>query len=138
MKTFDLQGIEVRADYRAVFDFISEPANLPRWTQAFESAGDGAAVLRTPAGSARIHLRVLTAIEQGTIDWLMVFPDGTVAKALSRLVELKKGLCLYTFTLLAPPVPLEMLEGTMLQQSKTLNEELKALGQILEGAKHRA
>jgi len=35
MRMFDVQGIEITAPRRKVFEFLREPANLPRWAHAF-------------------------------------------------------------------------------------------------------
>ena len=38
---FDVQGVEITAPHRKVFEFLQEPTNLPRWAHAFVSAGKG-------------------------------------------------------------------------------------------------
>ncbi len=70
--------------------------------------------------------------KQGTIDWIMKFQDGTVARASSRVIPLTVEDNVYSFVLLPPPVPLEHLEGALVQQSHTLKEELASLKAILE------
>jgi hypothetical protein len=62
---------------------------------------------------------------------MMTFPDGSVARAYSRLVG-NGGKCIYSFVLMAPPVPLEQLEGALEQQSRILREELDTLRKVLE------
>jgi hypothetical protein len=59
MRMFDVQGIEITAPHRKVFEFLREPANLPRWAHAFVSAGNGHARLETPAGAVDVGLDVL-------------------------------------------------------------------------------
>jgi hypothetical protein len=54
-----------------------------------------------------------------------------VARAYSRVVPEGKGHSVFSFVLLAPPVPLERLEGTLNQQAQTLREELTRLSSIL-------
>jgi len=132
MKTYDLQGTEIKADFHSVFNYIANPENLPKWAHAFKSVAKGRAVLQTPQGSTGIRLRTASSEAQGTVDWTMEFPDGAIARAFSRVVKHKDDAVLYTFTLLAPPVPLEMIEGALAQQSRTLGEELIRLRQILE------
>lgn len=132
MKTFDVQTIAINALFEETFDYIAEVHNLPRWTSAFKSVSNGRAVMQTPNGSIEIEVAVNAAREQGTIDWVMTFPDGNVAAAYSRVLNLGKYGSLYSFTLMAPPVPLEELEGTLEQQSQTLREELSQLCTILE------
>jgi hypothetical protein len=58
-----------------VFEFVREPANLPRWAHAFVSAGDGRARLETPAGTVDIGLEVSADAQTGTVAWRLAFPD---------------------------------------------------------------
>lgn len=132
MKTFDVQTIEIHAPFEAVFRYIAESHNLPNWTSAFKTVSDGKALMETPDGSVEVALQVNAASQQGTIDWIMTFPDGSVATAYSRVVGVEENRCLYSFILLAPPVPLEQLEGALEQQSQTLREELAKLSKILD------
>ncbi|MCI0693977.1 SRPBCC family protein [candidate division KSB1 bacterium] len=132
MKTFDVQTIAINAPFEETFGYIAEAHNLPRWTSAFKSVSNGRAVMQTANGSVEIEVAVNAAREQGTIDWIMAFPDGNMAKAYSRVVNLGTHGSLYSFILMAPPVPLEELEGALEQQSQTLREELSRLRAILE------
>jgi hypothetical protein len=132
MKTFDLQGVEINAPFDDAFAYLADPQNLPRWTAAFKRVSDGRAVMQTETGSVEVALAVNSSREHGTVDWRITFPDGTVASAYSRLVD-KGGSCVYSFVLMAPPVPLEHLEGALEQQSQTLREELISLCSQLEG-----
>ena len=124
MKTFDVQGIELGVPRHAAFRFIADATNLPKWTSAFASVTPGKAVMRTPTGEVAVDLRVESSPQQGTIDWRMTFPDGSVATAFSRVVELDRGRCIFSFVLTPPPVPLEQLEGALEIQSRTLQEEI--------------
>lgn len=132
MRTFDLQGIELDVPSTHAFAFIADPGRLPEWTRAFASVNGARALLRTPGGEVEIGLEVRASAEEGTIDWRMAFPDGSVATAYSRVVPIGADACLYTSTLTAPPVPLEQLEGALDAQSRTLAEELAKLKAILE------
>jgi hypothetical protein len=132
MNSFDVQGIELQLPREDAFAFIADPARLPEWTQAFVRAGDGRAVMRTPQGEIDVGLEVRASAHEGTIDWRMSFPDGTTATAFSRVVELARDRCAYSFVLTAPPVALERLEGALEAQSRTLAQELAALKQRLE------
>jgi hypothetical protein len=58
MKTFDVQTVEIDADFTRAFEYIAEPRKLPEWTAAFRSISDGRAVMETPAGSVEIGLEV--------------------------------------------------------------------------------
>lgn len=132
LKIFDVQGIEIKAPVNDVFNFIADPRNLPKWTHAFRSVSNGMALLETPNGSVEIKLDVLASKQQGTIDWRLIFPDGSAANAYSRVVDSGKGSCIYSFVLLAPPVPLEQLEGALQHQIAILRDELSNLARLLE------
>ena len=70
---------------------------------------------------------VEAARAQGCVDWFMRFPDGTLARAYSRVVAGAEGRSIYSFVLLAAPMPLEQLEGALAEQSQTLTRELERL-----------
>jgi hypothetical protein len=132
MRMFDVQGIEIRAPLAKVFDFVREPRNLPRWTQAFETADDQRGRLQTPAGAVDVALKTVADARSGTVDWRMEFAEGSVGLAQSRITETTRGTCIYSFVLHAPPVPLEQVEGALAAQRVTLRKELDTLKQILE------
>ena len=131
MKTFEVQATELNVPADQAYRYIADPKNLPEWTNAFKKVWDGRAVMETLDGSVEIGLEVDTASKHGTIDWIMTFPNGDVARAYSRIVSTGDQSCVYSFTLLAPPVPLEQLEGALEQQSQTLREEMTRLRSIL-------
>lgn len=103
---------------------IADSAQLPQWTNAFASVGNGKAMLRTPNGEVEIGLDVQTFVEQGTIDWWVTFTDGSIAVAYSRVVALDEKNCAYTFVLTPPPVPLEQLEGALEAQALTIGRRI--------------
>jgi hypothetical protein len=132
MRMFDVQGIEIQGPGTKVFEFVRVPENLPRWAQAFTSAGNGQARLETPAGAVDIALDVSANAEAGTVDWRLGFPDGGVGLAQSRVTETTRGTCIYSFVLHAPPVALEQIEGALETQSRTLRSELTTLKALME------
>ena len=132
MKYYDVQEVEIAVPARRAFEWISDPARLPDWTTAFGSADHRSAVLKTPKGPLRIGLEVQALPAAGTVDWTMRFPDGTVGRAHSRVVELADDRCVYAFVLHAPPVPLEAIEGALETQRVTLAQELERLKRLLE------
>ncbi len=133
MNAFDVQAVEIQATPERVFDFVADAGRLPEWTLAFKEVHGRRARMETPAGSVEVDLEVRAQREQGTVDWLLTFPDGSRAAAFSRVVPAAPGRSVYSFVLLPPPVPLEQLEGTLAEQSRTLREELGRL-QILLAA----
>ena len=134
MNSFRVEAILINAQFDKAFGYIAAPENLPQWTHAFKSVQNGKAVLTTPAGAVAVGLSVHSSRVEGTIDWRMRFPDGNEANAFSRLVRQSEDTCIYSFVLLAPPVPLEQLEGALAQQADILRRELQKLRQILNSA----
>lgn len=132
MKTFDVQSVGIDRPSNAVFAYIANPANLPEWTNAFSRADDASADLMTPNGAVAIRLETIASQASGTIDWKMTFPDGVVGWAYSRVTPEGDDRAVYSFVLTAPPVPLEMLEGALGEQMKTLAKELISLKARLE------
>jgi hypothetical protein len=132
MRTFDVQSVALSVSQEKAFRFIANPANLPKWAQAFKHVVNGAALLQTPNGAVEIRLEVEASAEAGTIDWVMHFPDGSAAHAYSRVIPQEGDRSLYSFVLTGPPVPLEQLEGALEQQSRILKEELETLRALLE------
>ena len=133
MKTFDVQSVSIQASAARVFAFIAEPKNLPRWTSAFKRADSRSAQLATPQGTVDIGLSTITQREAGAIDWKMTFSDSAVGVAYSRVTPDGEARSVYSFVLMAPPVPLEALEGALEAQRGILAEELIRLKGILEG-----
>ena len=132
MRTFEVQGTEIRAPFDRVFAYVADAQNLPQWTGAFKRVYDGQALMHGPGGPVEVLLTVEASREHGTIDWSMRFPDGSVAKAYSRVVNPGEDQSLYVLTLTAPPLPLQQLEGALEEQSRVLREELERLKRILE------
>ena len=131
MKTFDVQSIAIARPVSQTFGFVAEPGNLPEWTNAFARADATSAELVTPAGTVPIRLTTHVSAEAGTVDWELRFPDGSVAWAYSRVTPEGAG-SIYSFVLMAPPVPLEALEGALAQQMEILAHELVTLKSVVE------
>ena len=132
MKMFDVQGIEISAPRTKVFEFLRDPANLPRWAHAFRAVEGNRARLQTPEGSVEIRLDVAADAATGTVDWRLEFPDGSVGLAQSRVTETARGTSIYSFVLHAPPVALERVEGALEAQRATLRSELATLKSLME------
>jgi polyketide cyclase/dehydrase/lipid transport protein len=132
MKTFDVQSIGIEAPRDRVFEFVAEPGNLPKWANVFKSADNRSARLQTPQGTAAIALRTDARRDAGTIDWTMTLPDGSVGTAYARVTPDVESKSAFSFVLMAPPVPLEAVEGALDAQRKILTEELVRLKAILE------
>ena len=130
-KDFDVQSIGIAKKHQEVLEFVARPENLPLWTKAFSRADHESAIMVTPSGKLNIGLKTVVSQAHGTVDWEMTMPDGTLGKAYSRIVA-NANTSIYSFVLLAPPVPLEKLEGALSAQKLLLAEELQRLKHILE------
>ncbi len=134
MTTFKVESVRIATTLEKAFQYIADPQNLPQWTRAFKAVRNGKAIMATPSGAVEVGLKVTASASAGTIDWHLTFTNGSVASAFSRLVPEARDHCIYSFVLLAPPVPLEQLEGTLNQQAQTLREELTKLSEFLNQA----
>src|SRR5262245_32799179 len=132
MRMFDVQGIEIMAPRDKVFEFLREPGNLPKWAQAFVSVDEGRARLETPAGAIDVGLDVFSNADTGVVDWRLVFPNGSVGVAQSRVTESTRNTSIYSFVLHAPPVALEEVEGALETQRVILQSELTTLKSLME------
>ncbi|WP_221930770.1 hypothetical protein [Changchengzhania lutea] len=130
-KNFDVQSIGINANHRDVFEFVAKPENLPLWTKAFTKADTKSAIMVTPNGELSIEMETVISKDMGTVDWVMKMPDGSIGKAFSRVSE-NGNAAIYSFILLAPPVPLEQLEGALSAQKLLLADELVNLKNLLE------
>jgi hypothetical protein len=128
-----VQSVNINSSADKVFSFISKPQNLPQWTAAFKYADEASAVLSSPMGDLSIGLSTKTNAEMRTIDWYMTMPDGTTGAAYSRIVEGPDKKAIFTFILLAPPGPLEKVEGSLKEQIMLLANELENLKKMLDG-----
>ena len=90
------------------------------------------AELVTPNGAVLVDLETITDESRGTIDWRMTFPDSSVGVAYSRVTPDGGDRSVYSFVLMAPPVPLEALEGALSAQIAVLAQELQTLKARLE------
>tara|TARA_R110002072_G_scaffold63734_1_gene158258 strand:+ start:83 stop:499 length:417 start_codon:yes stop_codon:yes gene_type:complete len=131
IKNHDVQSVNIQATTDKVFDYIANPTNLPKWTGAFKNVDEKSALLVTPNGELKIGLETKANKELGTIDWHMTMPDGSVGIAYSRVVANADGSTIYSFILLAPPAPIEEVEGALFQQMDILKKELQNLQTIL-------
>lgn len=131
IKNHDVQSVNLSVTTEKAFNYIANPANLDKWTGAFKNADETSALLVTPNGELKIGLEIKTNKESGTIDWYMTMPDNSVGVAYSRVTAGPDGNAIYSFVLIAPPVPLEEIEGTLTAQIGQLKEELLKLQQIL-------
>lgn len=133
LQDYAVHHVELNVSKSMAFDYIADKGNLESWTCAFKNVDGDRALLATPDGEVPISLKVFAFMDEGSVDWEIIFPDSKVAKVFTRLIELDVERCLYCFFLLAPPVPHDRLKEVLAQQSKVVVDELNALKGILEG-----
>ncbi len=130
---FDVQSIRINAHPDTVFQFIAEPTNVPKWALGFSEVDGKTAYMETPAGKMKVGMTMQTNPELGTVDTTMTMPDNSIGMAYSRVLPNDGGkTSIFSFVLMAPPVPLEEIEGTLEAQKKQLAEELQLLKKLLE------
>ena len=99
MRRFDVRAIEIRPPRQPLFEFLRIPGKSAALGAGFVSAEHDRARLETPAGAVDIGLKVLTNADAGTVDWRLLFPEGGIGVAHSRVIETTRGSCIYSFVL---------------------------------------
>ena len=129
MQRFDSVTRELPVAYEQAFGFIAEPKNLPKWALAFRAADEQSALIVQASRDVpvRIASRTVSSRESGVIDWHMAMPDGSEIRALSRLVDLLNGNCVYTFLFFARPVADADIAGTLAGQKRAVEQEFDNL-----------
>lgn len=132
-RNFDVQSIHIHADPTRVYEFIANRYNVPKWALGFSEVTEDSALMETPNGSMKIGLEMECNKALGTVDSILIMPDGSIGKAYSRVISNNEGQsAIFSFVLMAPPVPLAEVEGTLEEQKKQLAEELQLLKNMLE------
>jgi hypothetical protein len=120
----DTKAVTIPASYEAVFAFLTNPENLPRWAVGFARAirRDGETWLVT-TNQGELPIRYVVDADRGVIDYHLEPAPGAEAVAYSRLVPNGDGVE-YVFTQFqAPGMPDEVFVG----QVAALAEELAIL-----------
>lgn len=114
----------------AVFDFVADPRNLPRWAPGFarsvRPAGDDWLV-DSGEGEAGIRVTVPISREQGTVDFVLT--DDPQRASYSRVVPNLLG-SEYIFTLFFPD---GTDEEAVARRMAVIEEELAAVRALCEG-----
>lgn len=130
---FDVQSIGINAHPDKVFQFIAEPTNVPKWALGFSEVDGKTALMETSTGKMKVGMTMESNPALGTVDTTMTMPDNSIGMAYSRVLPNDGGqTSIFSFVLMAPPVPLEEIEGTLEAQKQQLAEELQVLKKILE------
>jgi hypothetical protein len=127
---YDAQSITIDAAKGAVYTFVADPANLPRWAVGFAKAvrrdDDGRWIVQTAAGDVPVDVEADAGT--GVVDFHLEPAPGVRVTAYSRVVSAGAG-ALYTFTQVQPAgMPDEVFDA----QVGAVRHELVALKAILE------
>ncbi len=131
----DTRAVELEADARTAFRFLSDPTNLPRWAihfcQGVRRVGDGW-IATTPAGEVGLEIQADPA--HGVIDY-HIRPDPDVnLVAESRVIPNGPG-SVYVFTQHQYP---GMTDEEFRGQVRSLEEEFEVLAGLMQGAEEAA
>lgn len=125
----DTKTVSIDAPPRAIFRFLANPDNLPRWAVGFARAvreEGGQWYVRT--GGGEVRLRVEADEKNGTVDfWIAAGPAGE-ALAASRVLPRGTG-AEYVFTQFQAP---GMPDEAFAQSIKALQHELVVLKAVAE------
>lgn len=133
----DTRTVRIDADARTVFDFVSDPSNLPNWAVHFCKEiedQDGKWIVTTPEwvvaqSGGRLSLRVVADATTGVIDYWMSPAPGVELPARSRVIADGDG-AKYVFTQFRAP---DMPDAVFERQVNDLIAELSVLKRLLEG-----
>lgn len=130
MMRTETQTVSIETAGARVFDFVSNPENLPRWAKGFCTSlrrEEGRWIVSSPRGE--IALRMTTDAKLGVVDFHLSPAPGIESVAASRVVQRGQG-CAYIFTFhQTPGMPDEDFES----QRRTLAGELRILKDLMEG-----
>jgi hypothetical protein len=128
----DTQTIRLTADADAAFEFVADPANLPKWAVGFCRSirrEDQHWVVETGAGECPMIVEVDP--RRRTIDFHMSPAPQVTASAYSRVIDCGQG-CEYVFTQFSVP---GMPDAAFEANIEALKEELTVLRAVLN-ARH--
>ncbi|MEL6255979.1 MAG: SRPBCC family protein [Bacteroidota bacterium] len=132
-KNFEIVSIGINASPDEVFDYVANGKNLPEWTNFFKEVDETSAIIVTSQGELKVSMESVLNKKLGVIDTIIEMPDGSKNHSWSRVTGNKLGNeSVFSFTLTAPPLPLDALAKFLAGQKAQLEEELRTLKSILE------
>jgi hypothetical protein len=127
--------VSIGAEPAQVYDFVSDPRNLPRWSffQSATRSGDWW-VMGTPEGP--VELRFVAANELGVLDHYVKLGSGMEIQVPMRVIPNGEG-SEVIFTLFQAP---DMSDEEFAQDAQQVKHDLATLKGVLEdaGEGHRA
>lgn len=125
----DTKTISIEASPGRVFQFLADPAHLPRWAVGFAKAvrRDGDRWLVTTS-TGDVPVRVRADPTTGVIDFVMTPAPGVEVAASSRVLA-RGGATEYVFTQVQPP---GMPDEAFARSIAAVGHELTVLKALLE------
>ncbi len=123
------QTITIAAPPKAVFDFVANPENLPKWAVVFCRGlrREGSRwIVTTPEG--HMAIRYESDAKSGMIDMYVTVSPGVDSPAFSRVLANGDG-SEYVFTFFQPP---GLSDEDFRSQTEALKKELGVLRRLLE------
>jgi hypothetical protein len=130
LKRPETRSISIEAPCDAVFGFVEDPRNLPRWAPAFASAirPDGDRWIVTAPAGGELTIVVVANAAAGTVDILAATDRRTGAFA--RILPNEAGSQM-VFTLLFAP---DTNDAEVAAQMAVVDDELAAVRRFVEGS----
>lgn len=131
------QTTSIDAPADAVFAFVADPANLPRWAVEFakevkevtaNDAKDGLWLVTTADGQGQVSLRPVTDKTLGVVDWHVILPGGVESVVYSRVVPRGAGSEFVFTQVQVPAIPDELFDRLV----KSAEHELMTLKALME------
>ncbi len=128
----DTRSVTLDTSPDRVFDFVADPANLPRWAIHFARAirpnSDGSWTVSGEEGEVTVRLE--TDRDLGVVDWILSPAPGVEALAASRVIPNGAGSELVFTQFQAPGMPDAAFEKLV----HDLAEELAELQRVIDTA----
>jgi hypothetical protein len=122
-------AIAIDKPFKPAYDYISDPANFPKWAASFCQAialVDGKWVAETPIG--KLAIRFVERNDYGVLDHYVAIPAGPELLNPMRLVPNRSG-CVLTFTLFQPG---HMSDAEFREDKGMVLKDLETLKAVLE------
>ncbi len=125
----DTKTTSIEAEPGRVFEFVADPAHLPRWAGGFAKTvrQEGERWLVT-TGSGEVPVRVRADPETGVVDFVVNPSPGVEVVASTRVLARGAG-AEYVFTQVQPP---GMRDEAFAQSVEAVGHELTVLKALLE------
>ncbi len=127
------RSISIEAHPAWVFEYVSNPANLPQWSRSFclsVSQQDEAWIIETPHGPVQVYIQAFS--DSGVVDQYL-FPSPEVQVHIPMRVLPNGSGTEFIFTLFQPD---DISDEDYRQEVYWVEQELMILKQVLEESGH--